>query len=197
MGGRGFEYPSNAVESRPIMKGSGLVKSTLTRLPQRTQFKHEVQLQSFGEEVSDCSLAVSICSELEVVFVSQQPSSPSAAESTKNEAKNKQKRRCIIPAKLALLGPPTKCHVAWKRSATTPNQPFITKYFAPSLDLAFHFNRSKIFVICSISFFCPLMISSHNVLISASVKLAFSHIKIAPEWCGIIERRNCLSPMKV
>src|SRR5688500_14233295 len=54
--------------------------------------------------------------------------------------------------------------------------------------------RSRIIFICSISCFCAFMISSHSLISSGSVRSDPWHIRIAPEWCGIIERKNCVLP---
>ena len=50
--------------------------------------------------------------------------------------------------------------------------------------------RARIDFIRAISSVWDRTMPSQSERISGSVKLDRSHIKIAPEWCGIIERRN-------
>lgn len=51
--------------------------------------------------------------------------------------------------------------------------------------------------ILSISARWPRVISSHSVINSGSLSAAFLHMRIAPEWCGIIEAMNCRSRLTV
>lgn len=50
--------------------------------------------------------------------------------------------------------------------------------------------RSSLAFIRSISACCDVTILRHNCCSSGSLSRLFSHIRIAPAWCGIIERRN-------